>query len=383
MIISMDRKINKKKIIILILIIFIILLIAVFSILYQRNETIRVFLDEYVFRKNVTENTLPKISVENTHTFAFKDYIVVLDNNILDFYNKSATKVFSFEDIEISEPIFETNGDFLCIAEKNGSKIYLISNRNIVWQKNVNGNISNLSVNKNGYVNVSISDTTYKTICTVYDENGSELFTNYLANSYIIDSSISNDNKFLAFAEANFSGITIQSNIKIISIDNAIKNSADTTYYNYSAPAGDLIINIEYCNNDLVCLYDNHIDIIKDQSSSTITNFKDNNILFADINNKLVQIEKHTTGILSSEFEVQIIDTNNLERKTYSLKREPKSIKIFGNVIAINLGTELLFINNSGWLIKNYTSSHEVQEIVLSNDLAGIIYKDKIEILSL
>ena len=366
----MDRKINKKKIIILILIIFIILLIAVFSILYQRNETIRVFLDEYVFRKNVTENTLPKISVENTHTFAFKDYIVVLDNNILDFYNKSATKVFSFEDIEISEPIFETNGDFLCIAEKNGSKIYLISNRNIVWQKN-------------GYVNVSISDTTYKTICTVYDENGSELFTNYLANSYIIDSSISNDNKFLAFAEANFSGITIQSNIKIISIDNAIKNSADTTYYNYSAPAGDLIINIEYCNNDLVCLYDNHIDIIKDQSSSTITNFKDNNILFADINNKLVQIEKHTTGILSSEFEVQIIDTNNLERKTYSLKREPKSIKIFGNVIAINLGTELLFINNSGWLIKNYTSSHEVQEIVLSNDLAGIIYKDKIEILSL
>ncbi len=379
----MDRKINKKKIIILILIIFIILLIAVFSILYQRNETIRVFLDEYVFRKNVTENTLPKISVENTHTFAFKDYIVVLDNNILDFYNKSATKVFSFEDIEISEPIFETNGDFLCIAEKNGSKIYLISNRNIVWQKNVNGNISNLSVNKNGYVNVSISDTTYKTICTVYDENGSELFTNYLANSYIIDSSISNDNKFLAFAEANFSGITIQSNIKIISIDNAIKNSADTTYYNYSAPAGDLIINIEYCNNDLVCLYDNHIDIIKDQSSSTITNFKDNNILFADINNKLVQIEKHTTGILSSEFEVQIIDTNNLERKTYSLKREPKSIKIFGNVIAINLGTELLFINNSGWLIKNYTSSHEVQEIVLSNDLAGIIYKDKIEILSL
>ena len=39
----------------------------------------------------------------------------------------------------------------------------------------------------------------------------------------------------------------------------------------------------------------------------------------------------------------------------------------------------VLFINNSGWLIKNYTSSQEVQNIVLSNDLAGIIFKDKVE----
>ena len=108
-----------------------------------------------------------------------------------------------------------------------------------------------------------------------------------------------------------------------------------------------------------------------------------NNILFADINNKLVQFEKLSTGLLSSEFELQILDIPNIDKKVYSLDKEPKSIQIFGNVIAINFGTEILFINNSGWLIKNYTSSHEIQSIVLSNDLAGIIYKDKIEILSL
>ena len=73
----------------------------------------------------------------------------------------------------------------------------------------------------------------------------------------------------------------------------------------------------------------------------------------------------------------------SLERKVYSLDREPKSIEVFGNVVAINFGTEVLFINNSGWLIKNYTSTQEVQSIVLSNNLAGIVFKDKVEFLSL
>lgn len=378
----MNRKLNKKKIIILILIIFIVIVTIVFSILYQKNLYVKAFLDQYLFRKNITENTLPKISMQNGHVFSFNDHIICLEKNVLTFYNRSSDKSFSL-DVDISEPIFETNGKFLCVAEKNGSKVYLISNKNIIWQKDVEGKITNLSVNKNGYVAISISDTTYKTICKVYSNDGSELFTNYLSKSYIIDSSISDDNKFLALAEANFSGITIQSNITIISIDNALKGGTDTIQYTYSAPAQDFIINIEYCNNNLVCLYDNHIDIIKDNSCNEVTNFENTDILFADINNKLVQVEKRTAGMLSSEFELQILDIPSLEKIVYTLDREPKSIEVFGNVIAINFGTEILFINNSGWLIKNYTSFQEVQSIVLSNNLAGIIYKDKVEFLSL
>ena len=87
--------------------------------------------------------------------------------------------------------------------------------------------------------------------------------------------------------------------------------------------------------------------------------------------------------MLSSEFELHLLDVLTLEKKIYSLDKEPKSIEVLGNIIAIIFGTELLFINNSGWLVKNYTSSQEVQSVVLSDDLAGIIFKNKIEILSL
>ena len=213
----------QKKIIFLILIVLLILCAIIFTILYNNNDNVRGFFDHYIFRKNITENSLPKISTENSYSFAFDNYIVCLENNILTFYNKSANKISSL-DIEISNPLFEESNNYLCIAEKNGNKIYLINNKNIVWQKDIEGAIRNITINKHGYVAISIADTTYKTICKLYDENGTELFTTYLSESYIIDSAISDNSKLLALAEINTSGIAIQSNIKIISIDKAISN---------------------------------------------------------------------------------------------------------------------------------------------------------------
>lgn len=378
----MNRKINKKKIITLLIIVLIIILTLIFSILYNKVSSIRVFFDNYIFRKSINENDLPQISIDNSNVFSFNNNMVLFEKNVLSFFNKSAEKLFSL-DVEVSNPLFKSSGNYLCVADKNGTKIYVISGKNILWQKNIEGKITDVTINKNGYVAVSISDTSYKTVCKVFNESGTELFTSFLAKSYIIESAISNDNKFLALAEANFSGITIQSNVKIISIDDALANNSDSIVYNYTAPIGDFIINIKYCDNSLVCVYDNHIDIIKDYSNYEIINFEEANILFADINNKLIQVEKFDTGILSQKFELQIINIPSLEKKVYELNKEPKSIYVSGNVIAINFGSQVLFINNSGWLIKDYTASQEIQSIVLSNNLAGIVYKDKIEFLSL
>ena len=100
----MKRKLNKKKVIIFVLIILIFILTIVFSVLYRNNLTIRVFFDEYIFRKNITENTLPKISTESGYTYAYEDYIVCLEKNVLTFYNKSASKVSSL-DLEVSNEI--------------------------------------------------------------------------------------------------------------------------------------------------------------------------------------------------------------------------------------------------------------------------------------
>ncbi len=37
----------------------------------------------------------------------------------------------------------------------------------------------------------------------------------------------------------------------------------------------------------------------------------------------------------------------------------------------------------NGWLIKKYNSAQDIKNIVLTDNLAGIVYRDKIEFISL
>ena len=60
-----------------------------------------------------------------------------------------------------------------------------------------------------------------------------------------------------------------------------------------------------------------------------------------------------------------------------------KEIYTTGNIVALNLGAEVEFINTSGWLVKRYTAEQEITSIVISNSIAGIVYRDKIEIINL
>ena len=53
------------------------------------------------------------------------------------------------------------------------------------------------------------------------------------------------------------------------------------------------------------------------------------------------------------------------------------------DIIALNLGTEVEFINTSGWLAKRYVSNQEITNIVVSSNIAGIVYRDKVEIINL
>lgn len=382
------KQLNKKKVRRCIIIIICILLFFILTIMYNNNDKCREILDKYLFRKEVNENNLPKIEIDSSkgvNAYAYDKYIVLLEQNMLRIYDKSAHEEKNL-DIEISNPLFEAGGKYLLIAEKNGRKVYCISNKNVVWQRELEGNINSISVNKNGYVSIVVSGTSYRSIVITYDSKGNELFTTYLATTNVIDTDISNDNKYLAIAEANFSGIIVQSNVKIISIDDAKKQADNPIKFTYIANSNDLIVNIHYnSKNKLVCMYDEHIDIMNESENTQIIDLKDQDTVFADITltDKVVKIIKKSTGLFSSEAELKIINSNSQKEITYTLDSVPKELYVQDDMIGINLGTSVLFINSNGWLVKRYQSSHEIQKVILCNNIAGIISKDKIEIISL
>ena len=382
------KKLNKSKIIKLIIFVLVIAAIVTLTILYRNNENVRNFLDKYIFRKEVQSANLVKIDLETNKSagvYAYEKYILVLEQNSLDFYNRFGNKDGNL-DIQISTPLFASKGNYLCVAEKNGQKLYCIQNKNIVWQKDIEGEIKGININKNGYVSVIVSGTSYKSIIEIYDNNGKELFKRGLSTTTVIDTDISADNKYLAIAETNFSGVLIQSTIEIVSMENAEKKPDDAIVYKYDADSDNLVTNIEYQKDNLVCMYDKYIDIIKNKNVTKVFDYTSEDVLFAGINlnSKIIKVLRKSKGFLGKEFQMKIIDTNNPSNEiVYEIEQNPKGIYVSDNIICINLGTEVLFVNSTGWLMKRYKSSQEVQNIVFNSNIAGIISKNRIEIISL
>ena len=53
------------------------------------------------------------------------------------------------------------------------------------------------------------------------------------------------------------------------------------------------------------------------------------------------------------------------------------------NRIALNLGKEVQFIDNNGWLAKKFIGKQEVKSVLVSNKIGIIVFKDKISIVNL
>ena len=384
-----EKKVNKKKIIIATIVAIIIIFLIVLAILYANNKDARNWIDKNIFRKEKTQNNLPAIEIDesnNSNIYAFNKYIGVLNKNDFKIYDSTAKKENELT-IEITKPIFNSNSRYLAIAEEKGQKFYLIEDKNILWEGNVEGNISQVTVNKNGYVAVTIVDTSYKTVVQVFDNQGTPLFKAVLSSTRAVATSISEDNKYLAIAQVDTSGTIVQSNIKVISIEEAKTNAENAIKKIYNGENNELITNIQYQEkNKLLCMYTDKITVIKsDESVETLQEYGNKKVAFASIElaNSSITVEEKSSGIFTADSIVNIINSENKSLALYTAESVTKEIYTSNNIIALNLGSEVEFINTSGWLVKKYVAEQEITSIVLSNSIAGIVYRDKIEIINL
>ena len=377
---------NKKNILKIGIILLGVSLILLIS-LYIANQNVREFFDRYIFRKEIMQDNVVAIdlrSEESEFVYAYDKYITVLSKNKLSCYTNSGNVGCELE-VAINKPIYSANNRFLCIAEEKGKKVYLISGSNILWQKDVEGEITKVNVNKNGYVSIILTGTSYKSIIITFSSEGKELFKTYLSSTVATITDISNDNKYLAIGETNTSGTVIQSSIKIISMEKASSDPSNSVVYTYIGDNNELLINIKYQEKgNLVCLYDNSIHVIEKEQDSKLLDINENATQF-DINlkNNIVQVVEKPSGLFTANIEVLITNVYHKTENIYKLNSSAKGVYTYGDVIAINIGSEVHFISTNGWLLKKYVSRQEVNKIVLGDSIGGIIYNDKIEIVEL
>ena len=380
------RELNIRKIVMIIIIgIIAVAVIGIFS-LYIAEEDFRKWVDISILRKDVTSENVATIDLnvdKNNQIYCYNKYICILNEKNLKLYNQSGENITDIS-VDINTAIF-SNDKYLAIAEKNGQEFCVITDKTYSWRQKVDGEILQVNINKNGYVALITTDTTYKSIITVYDQDGKQVMRNFLGSSRVTDITISNDNKFVAYAELDTSGTLIKSSVKIISIEKAQAKSEDFIVYEKEADTSKMIIKVQYQEkNNLICVYDDSINIIKDyKESEMLKNTDEITFVSGNLNNGIAYIKEKRNGIFDYSSTLEIINSSNNQEYTYSFDEIAKEMYTYGNIIGVNIGTEIYFVNTNGMLIKKYTSNQEITNVVMSNNLAIVIYKDRIEIINL
>ena len=379
----LSKKLKKNLIIALASLILISLIVVIG--LYLGNGSVRLWMDKYILRKDIGEENLPKIEIEegkNLSIYAYSDYVAIASSEKLTIYNKWAGVVNTI-DVVVNTPKFYSNGKYLLLADEGGQNLYLIYNDSLEWHKELEGDISQITVNKNGAVSVVLSGTTHKSVIVTYNINGNEEFKTYLSTTIATDVAISNDNKYLSFVEVKTSGTVVESLVKTISIEKAKSTPAEAIINTYTTNSDTLILKIKYKDDKIIAYCDDGIYVFKSGNEEEILKIE-NNISFADINldgNVCIVGESKSSNILNSEYELRIRNVDSKKEHTYIVKSAIKSLYCNNDIIAINLGNEVEFINTSGWLVKKFTSIQNIKEMRLGESVAAIIYKDKIEII--
>lgn len=384
---QIQREINIRKIIITGIVVVLILAVVIIFSLYIAEEGFRKWVDINVLRKDISSESVATVDLnvdKNNQIVCYNKYIGILNEKNLKIYNSAGENITDIS-VNINTAIFSTNDRYLAIAEKNGQELCVISDKTYLWTQKVDGEIQQICINKNGYVILVTTDTTYKSIITVYDNSGKQLMRNFLSSSRVTDVSISDDNKYLAYSEIDTSGTLIKSSVKIISIEKAQSNSAESTIYTKEAETSKMILKIQYQENgELVCVYDDSINIVKDGYEQELIKKEDEaTFVSGNLGNSIAYIKEEQRSAFNSSSTLNIVNTSSRQTYKYNFGEIAKEMYTTGNVIGINIGTEIYFVKTNGMLIKKYTSNQEITNVMITNNIAIIIYKDRIEVINL
>ena len=132
-------------------------------------------------------------------------------------------------------------------------------------------------------------------------------------------------------------------------------------------------------------MYTDSITVIENDQETSLVDSEDKKITFqsVELENNMCYVEEKSSGLFTADSVVNIVNIDNKETKQYTVNYVAREIYTNGSIIALNLGTEIEFINTGGWLVKRYIANQEITTIVVSDSIAGIIYRDKIEIINL
>lgn len=306
-----------------------------------------------------------------------KDGILVINKSGISEYTTSKNPIW-VKEMNISNPIIATDSDRFVISEAGGKKIMAFHNRTLLWEKECQGNVNKVYINKEGYVGIIFSKTGYKSGFLFLNPEGQEICTKLFAKTNLIDLDISPKGELVAMIEADATTATLSSAISFMS------NKGEIVY---STVENDtLLAGIRFLDNtNIIAVGDNKlIKIDKDYNKTILDDFKDKTVSGINLENtdKIIKIYRTANSVFADKATIDILNVNNKKTGTGEVSGVIKAVESSRKTIAVVLADRIDFFDITGRYLNSLSVSGKYKSMKLfaNGEYACIDMSDSLKV---
>ncbi|GHV07273.1 hypothetical protein FACS1894217_07740 [Clostridia bacterium] len=148
----------------------------------------------------------------------FEGGIAVLTGNRLVCYDTSGRETFSAERTLLLPAMSEGGGNLIAY-DRDGDTLIFIGPRGVIFDERWASPIITAKVNQNGWLALVTRGDGYRSVVTVYNNEGGEVYRYSSPGRYITDAAVSADGKNLAVVSAGYNDSWVQSRLQVFDMN--------------------------------------------------------------------------------------------------------------------------------------------------------------------
>ena len=333
------------------------------------------------FMKEISEDDAIVIETTTSENkvYAYQNELLVYSKGKLATYSKYGKKTWEYTFEETFIPDITTNGKYIQVVNKNNGYIYVFENKYESCRKKIDGTIKRASINEKGQSIIHYSKEGNKSNIGIYSKKGEEEYSITLTTENVAKVDISPNGRYALIYEVETKGISPNSLIKIVDLNNDDKVTTSLEVEN------DAIYDIKLTNLELMAI-----------SSDTVYKYNiktgDKKEFKTDDKN-IVNISIDKSGIsyvckeISDESNMAVVMLNNKyeEIGRHKLEENAKYFTYYNSLAVVTYNKEINIYNRWGMYIKKFNANSIITNPIIFNNGKNIAinYSNKIIVIGI
>ncbi|HIT01618.1 MAG TPA: hypothetical protein IAC21_02155 [Candidatus Enterenecus merdae] len=152
-------------------------------------------------------------------TFAVLDGdLLVCSPNAISLYSSSGTRYVN-QAVQMQNPVVDSNGSLAVVYDAGGSSLYVLGQRELIWQGEDFDSILSARLNRDGYLTVVTQSSGYRGVVTVCDSTYTPLMSVNVSSAFVLDAALSDDGHTLAILTMGQQDGVVQSTLSLYGLN--------------------------------------------------------------------------------------------------------------------------------------------------------------------